>query len=526
VRPLRRRTIEQAGDSVHIEMRGEQFGHQVELGVAARGDVDIVGDNESASAGGVGNRGEPGTPEGVVVDIPTASPDPISSTVVLKIKGRPEVETPSILQQADGTIQLPAAEAELIGGLQYESGDGKDNIGYWTDPGDCVSWAFRVNQPGKFQVTAQIAALGQGRFEIVCGDQTLSGTASDTGDYAKFQTVELGGTLTITTTGPGIAGGAGTSTVNLDGITLKAGAGNAGYITNVTTVNVNAGGVAFDTAGFDVVIPQVLANGGGGLSKFGAGKLTLSKVNTYAGDTVIGVGTLALVEPGSIAGSMSILISNTAVLDVTGRSDQTLTLNNGQSLRGSGTVAGKLNAPAGSTVNPGDTIGTLTVQSNITLGGTLVMELNRGNVPMNDKLASTSGSIGGGGTLTVNNLGGALQGGDVFYLFNQAVDGFATVNLPALTGGNAWQNNMAMDGSIRVVSTNAAVIATGISVGDQLTLAWPADHIGWRLEVQTNALATGLGTNWVDVIGAVATNVMTMPINPANGGVFFRLVFP
>ncbi|HXI71773.1 MAG TPA: glycoside hydrolase family 76 protein [Verrucomicrobiae bacterium] len=349
----------------------------------------------------------------------------------------------------------------------------------------------------------------------------LGGTAKSAG------TLNLnGGTLTITTTGPGIAGGAGTSTVNLDGITLKAGAGSAGYITNVTTVNVNAGGVAFDTAGFNLVIPQVLANGGGGLRKSGAGKLTLSKANTYAGDTVIGVGTLALVEPGSIASSASIIISNAAVLDVTGRSDQTLTLNNGRSLRGGGTLLGELNALSGSTINPGDTIGTLAVETNITLGGTLVMEINRGNVPLNDKLVSISGSIGGGGTLTVNNLGGALQGGDVFYLFNQPVDGFTTVNLPALTGGNVWQNNVAMDGSIRVVSTNAAVIATGIGAGNQLTLAWPADHIGWRLEVQTNALATGLGANWVDMIGAAATNVMTMPINPANGGVFFRLVFP
>ena len=63
--------------------------------------------------------------------------------------------------------------------------------------------------------------------------------------------------------------------------------------------------------------------------------------------------------------------SNGTTLDVSGRGDQTLTLNSGQTLKGSGSVKGNLNALAGSTLSPGDTIGTLTVRSNVTLGGVL-----------------------------------------------------------------------------------------------------------------------------------------------------------
>jgi hypothetical protein len=55
-----------------------------------------------------------------------------------------------------------------------------------------------------------------------------------------------------------------------------------------------------------------------------------------------------------------------------------------------------------------------------------------------------------------------------------------------------------------------------------LTLSWPADHTGWRLQMQTNLL----GTNWVDVPGATTTNLMTLPVNPANASVFYRLVYP
>jgi hypothetical protein len=57
-------------------------------------------------------------------------------------------------------------------------------------------------------------------------------------------------------------------------------------------------------------------------------------------------------------------------------------------------------------------------------------------------------------------------------------------------------------------------------------LQWPADRTGWRLQVQTNALNLGLTANWFDVPDATATNQMTLPVNPANPTVFYRLVYP
>jgi hypothetical protein len=63
----------------------------------------------------------------------------------------------------------------------------------------------------------------------------------------------------------------------------------------------------------------------------------------------------------------------------------------------------------------------------------------------------------------------------------------------------------------------------------KLQLSWPPDHQGWRLQIQTNPLAAGLApnpTNWATVpnsTNVMATNVM---INPANGSVFLRLVYP
>ena len=34
-----------------------------------------------------------------------------------------------------------------------------------------------------------------------------------------------------------------------------------------------------------------------------------------------------------------------------------------------------------------------------------------------------------------------------------------------------------------------------------MTLTWPTDHTGWRLQSQTNSLNVGINTNWVEVPG-------------------------
>jgi len=76
-----------------------------------------------------------------------------------------------------------------------------------------------------------------------------------------------------------------------------------------------------------------------------------------------------------------------------------------------------------------------------------------------------------------------------------------------------------------VTATNPTVIVIQLA-GNNLTLSWPGDHTGWRLQVQTNDLTVGLGTNWVDVVGATTTNQMSFPINPASGSTFYRMVYP
>ncbi|HWI60174.1 MAG TPA: alpha-L-fucosidase, partial [Bacillota bacterium] len=143
------------------------------------------------------------TADGVIISVPAQAPDPVSSTIVLKIKGAPEVENPVLAQAADGSLTLPAVEAITHGSqVKFEGGHERDCIGFWIDANDWVEWQFKVAKPGKFRVSAEIAAQGSGTFTLAVGERKLEAKAPNTGDYGKFQKVELG---TLELSNPGQA---------------------------------------------------------------------------------------------------------------------------------------------------------------------------------------------------------------------------------------------------------------------------------------------------------------------------------
>ena len=78
---------------------------------------------------------------------------------------------------------------------------------------------------------------------------------------------------------------------------------------------------------------------------------------------------------------------------------------------------------------------------------------------------------------------------------------------------------------VSTVNTGRTNITLLVS-GNQLTLSWPSDHTGWRLQSQTNPVTVGLLSNWFDVPGSTTTNQIITTVNPASGSVFYRMVYP
>ena len=95
----------------------------------------------------------------------------------------------------------------------------------------------------------------------------------------------------------------------------------------------------------------------------------------------------------------------------------------------------------------------------------------------------------------------------------------------AVSGSGGESTNSLQASATPLPSLASVSLAAQIS-GSQLQLSWPQDHLGWLLEIQTNGLSTGLGTNWVIVPNSQLTNQLFIPINLANSSVFLRLIYP
>jgi autotransporter-associated beta strand protein len=70
-------------------------------------------------------------------------------------------------------------------------------------------------------------------------------------------------------------------------------------------------------------------NGSGGLTKYGAGTLTLGGAASYGGPTVINAGTLQMVGAGQLPGGSALVLANSAALDLDGTSQTVASLSGG-----------------------------------------------------------------------------------------------------------------------------------------------------------------------------------------------------
>jgi autotransporter-associated beta strand protein len=301
-------------------------------------------------------------------------------------------------------------------------------------------------------------------------------------------------------------------------------------ITSSTGTNVYGGSISLNGIGtFTATTPLALngvLSGLGGLLQNGASILTLAGINTYTGTTTVSNGVVALVGTASIAGSTNVNLAVAAAqLNVTGLTGSILTLANGQTLQGIGSINGSITNAPGSTIKPGiAAVGTLTVSNTAALGGNVVMVLT--NAGVSSKLVA--GSIVYGGTLTPVNLGATLVAGNTFTLFgagSQSGNFSSILGSPGTGLGYSFNPATGVLSIVATVNTNPTNITATVS-GNVLTLSWPADHLGWHLQAQTNSIANGLGTNWVTIPSSSSSNTYTNTINTSNATVFYRMVYP
>ena len=293
-------------------------------------------------------------------------------------------------------------------------------------------------------------SLGAGAGSLVINGGTVTvAAASGTGGGADNTNVWLnpygnGGASSLSLNGGVFAtarriadGSAGGSTINFNGGTLRLLATITDTVAPSSAL-ILAGGFVLDSNGFDTSISRALltdtVSTGGGLTKQGGGRLTLSGANTFTGATTISGGALRIAN----AAGLGTTAAGTTVAD-------------GAALELSGTI----------------TVGAepLTLSGGgITSGGALRNIANDNSFGGLITLAAPSRINSDSGTLTLSNAG-TITGSD----FGLSLGGAGNVSLASNVGTGA--GGLVKDGAGTATLSGASTFTGDVTVsGGTLTL--------------------------------------------------------
>lgn len=320
--------------------------------------------------------------------------------------------------QTDGAVTI-AGELPYAGYLSV----GDANGGVYNLNGGTLSTAETdlgyegagvINQNGGTHTIINAGTLYMGFYGGSSGTYNLNGG-----------TIQLGN----------IAGADGVSTFNFKGGTLKAAADQPTFVTGLTNANVQTGGARIDSNGHTIMIDQPLlhdaalgATSDGGLTKQGAGALTLSGVSTYTGPTAVNAGKLF------VNGSLGSSATPTGTVTVA---------NNGSILAGDGVIHGPVTVGGG--ISPGASdnstavleTGSLTLQRN----SFFYVDLNSPIAGSGYDQLSVTGSVLNGGAHLTLTAGFGLQMGQIFYiLLNDGSDAITGKFFGLQTEGQTFQS--------------------------------------------------------------------------------------
>jgi autotransporter-associated beta strand protein len=381
--------------------------------------------------------------------------------------------------------------------------------------------------------------LGSGSAVTVSADGSAGTTAvlNLAGLSATIGTLTLGGTSGAGLVSNTVQTGAGTLTLG-GNVTFNGDLGNQG--TNLITGNLNLGGATrtFTTNGAGKTLAVSAAITNGGISKAGAGTLTMSGNNSFAGGVAVTAGALRATTSANALGAGTLTLSGGA-LELA--NDTGLNFARNTTVSANTTITSdRLTAGAGVT----HTLGTLSIGANtlsVTAGGNVLTGTNYGLTFGGATVATGSvfdvaNNGAGVGALTLGALTGNVnftkQGAGVLVLgaassrtagvttvsagtlrlgsvsalgttgASLSLSGGAVLDLASDTTVNGY--NVALGGNATIVSNNATAASAGIT------------HSLGTLTMGANTLSVSRGANATGT-GGVSLGAVSLS---AGGGVF------
>jgi alpha-L-fucosidase len=131
---------------------------------------------------------------GLTIDLPPGAQDPYATVYVADLDAD-VVPISGVVQGADGTITLKAADATIVGATAQLEGTGEPNVGYWTNAADYLTWSVKVTTPGRFSVSLTYACdpgSAGSTFALSAGASTLNGQTQSTGSWSTYIVAPLG----------------------------------------------------------------------------------------------------------------------------------------------------------------------------------------------------------------------------------------------------------------------------------------------------------------------------------------------
>jgi autotransporter-associated beta strand protein len=403
---------------------------------------------------------------------------------------------------------------------------------------------------GNVYLNGVAVSTNLGDITIIGGTLTYRGATAGLGNTNNTIYVGNGGSLGFNSSSVPLT----KAIVCSNNAAISSDGGNAANL-NVVFSPVNlTGSVNFNLNFYNGIIFSNVISGTGGFVMQFQSIVTLAASNTFSGNVTVPrcnasspststLGTrLFLIGNGSMTHAATITLQGVqsgqafaGFLDVLGRTDKTLTLASGQTLRGDNAsfIRGAVVATAGSAIAPGGInqsnyqymvfSNTLAFQA----GSTNYMDIYKAPGLRTNDLIVVSNLVTYAGTLQIQTNGTApLVVGDTFQLFSagSVAGNFATV---ADNSGTSWSFNpatgvatvMALPPTVNTNSTNIVVSVSG----NQMTMSWPTDHTGWFL--QSNSVGLLNTAAWFNVPGSDATNKIIITTDKSQTNVFYRMKY-
>ncbi len=356
--------------------------------------------------------------------------------------------------------------------------------------------------------SSSVHALGSASTVSSGGTLQLSGTGGQQIYTGASLTVISGGVFdlngitettmsTLSLSGAGFSGGGALINSSSSAATLT-----PGGITLAANSSIGGSG--------NITLPSVISGSSMGLTKVGAGTLTLSGASTYSGNTTISAGTLALSGQGSINSTPTISIAAGATLDVSAIASYTLSSSTTLSASGTSTAA---TLKGGATVSLGSQPVILACD-----GSHPALTISQGALSLNGNAFTVNGSVLAGGAYTIiQAASGNTTSSGSYSVSGTAVPSTGATAAISVSGGNVI---LTITDSTTTALNSLTPTTYGQSVTFTATVS-PAPS-GGTVQFYDNGVALGGPVTVSGGTASYATNTLSVgnhPITASYSGV-------